>query len=83
MKGFPIHKMLCTSKISISHSDTLRIFIHSNIKQYNIKVIPTENLFRVKKWAKLLCLLGPGIVSQETALSESFQQNLASVCNDA
>jgi hypothetical protein len=29
----------------------------------------------------LLCLLGPGIVSQETALSGSFQQNLASVCN--
>ena len=29
----------------------------------------------------LLCLLGPGIVSQETAISESFQQNLASVCN--
>ena len=28
-----------------------------------------------------LCLLGPGIVSQETALSGSFQQNLASVCN--
>jgi hypothetical protein len=28
----------------------------------------------------LLCLLGPGIVSQETALSGSFQQNLASVC---
>jgi hypothetical protein len=26
----------------------------------------------------LLCLLGPGIVSQETALSGSFQQNLAS-----
>jgi hypothetical protein len=30
----------------------------------------------------LLCLLGPGIVSQETAISGSFQQNLASVCND-
>ena len=29
----------------------------------------------------LLRLLGPGIVSQETALSGSFQQNLASVCN--
>ena len=29
----------------------------------------------------LLCLPGPGIVSQETAISESFQQNLASVCN--
>ena len=29
----------------------------------------------------LLCLLGPGIVSQETALSGSFQENLASVCN--
>jgi hypothetical protein len=29
----------------------------------------------------LLCLLGPGLVSQETAISESFQQNLASVCN--
>jgi hypothetical protein len=28
----------------------------------------------------LLCLLGPGIVSQETATSGSFQQNLASVC---
>jgi hypothetical protein len=28
----------------------------------------------------LLCLLGPGIVSQETAISGSFQQNLASVC---
>jgi hypothetical protein len=28
-----------------------------------------------------LCLVGPGIVSQETALSGSFQQNLASVCN--
>ena len=27
----------------------------------------------------LLCLPGPGIVSQETAISESFQQNLASV----
>jgi hypothetical protein len=29
----------------------------------------------------LLCLPGPGIVSQETAISGSFQQNLASVCN--
>jgi hypothetical protein len=29
----------------------------------------------------LLYLLGPGIVSQETAISGSFQQNLASVCN--
>ena len=29
----------------------------------------------------LLCLLGPGIVSQETAISGSFQENLASVCN--
>jgi hypothetical protein len=29
----------------------------------------------------LLCLLGLGIVSQETAISGSFQQNLASVCN--
>ena len=29
----------------------------------------------------LLCLLGPGIVSQETAILGSFQQNLASVCD--
>ena len=29
----------------------------------------------------LLCLLGPSIVSQETATSGSFQQNFASVCN--
>ena len=29
----------------------------------------------------LLCLLGPGLVSQETAISGSFQQNLATVCN--
>jgi hypothetical protein len=29
----------------------------------------------------LMCFLGPSIVSQETALSGSFQQNLASVCN--
>ena len=29
----------------------------------------------------LLCLPGPGIVSQETAISGSYQQNLASVCN--
>jgi hypothetical protein len=29
----------------------------------------------------LLCLPGPGIASQETAISESFQQNLAGVCN--
>jgi hypothetical protein len=29
----------------------------------------------------LMCFLGPGIVSQETAISGSFQQNLASVCN--
>ena len=29
----------------------------------------------------LLCLLGPGIASQETAISGSFQQNLASACN--
>jgi hypothetical protein len=29
----------------------------------------------------LLCLLGPGIVAQETATSGSFQQNPASVCN--
>jgi hypothetical protein len=28
-----------------------------------------------------LCLLGPGIASQETAISGSFQQNLASVYN--
>jgi hypothetical protein len=30
---------------------------------------------------QLMCLLGPGLVSQETAISGSFQQNLASVCN--
>jgi hypothetical protein len=29
----------------------------------------------------LLCLLGPSIASQETAISGSFQQNLASVCH--
>jgi hypothetical protein len=29
----------------------------------------------------LLCLLGPSIVSQETAISGSFQQTLASVCS--
>ena len=29
----------------------------------------------------LLCLLGPSIASQETAVSGFFQQNLASVCN--
>jgi hypothetical protein len=29
----------------------------------------------------LMCLLGPGIVSQETAISGSFQQNLAGACN--
>jgi hypothetical protein len=29
----------------------------------------------------LMCLLGPGLVSQETVISGSFQQNLASVCN--
>jgi hypothetical protein len=29
----------------------------------------------------LLGLLGPGIVSQESAISGSFQQNLANVCN--
>jgi hypothetical protein len=29
----------------------------------------------------LLCLPGPGIASQETAISGSFQQNLVSVCN--
>jgi hypothetical protein len=29
----------------------------------------------------LLCLLGPGLVSQETAISRSLQQMLASVCN--
>ena len=29
----------------------------------------------------LLCLPGPSIASQETAISGSFQQNLATVCN--
>jgi hypothetical protein len=29
----------------------------------------------------LLCLLGPSIASQEIAITGSFQQNLASVCN--
>jgi hypothetical protein len=29
----------------------------------------------------LLCLLGPCIASQETAISGSFQQNFASICN--
>jgi hypothetical protein len=29
----------------------------------------------------LLCFPGPGIVLQETAISGSFEQNLASVCN--
>jgi hypothetical protein len=29
----------------------------------------------------LLCLLGPGVVSLETAISGSFQQNFASICN--
>ena len=29
----------------------------------------------------LMCLLGPGIASQETAISGPFQQNLAGVCN--
>jgi hypothetical protein len=31
----------------------------------------------------LLCLPGTGIPSQETAISESFQQNLAGICNSA
>jgi hypothetical protein len=29
----------------------------------------------------LMCLLGPGLVSQETDTSGPFQQTLASVCN--
>jgi hypothetical protein len=29
----------------------------------------------------LMCLLGPSLVSQETAIAGSFQQTLASVCN--
>ena len=29
----------------------------------------------------LTCLLGPGLVSEETAISGSFQLSLASVCN--
>jgi hypothetical protein len=29
----------------------------------------------------LLCLPGTGIVSQETAISVSFQKNLAGICN--
>ena len=29
----------------------------------------------------LMCLLGQGLVSQEIAISGSFQQNLASVCH--
>jgi hypothetical protein len=29
----------------------------------------------------LLCLLGPGVVSRETAIPGSFQQNLTSECN--
>ena len=29
----------------------------------------------------LLCLPGTGIVSQETAISGSFQQNIAGICN--
>jgi hypothetical protein len=29
----------------------------------------------------LMCLLGHSVVSQETAISGSFQQNLANVCN--
>ena len=29
----------------------------------------------------LLCLPGPSIVSKETSISGSFQQNLPSVCN--
>jgi hypothetical protein len=29
----------------------------------------------------LMCLLGPGIASQETAISGSFQKNLAGICN--
>ena len=31
----------------------------------------------------LLCLPGPGIASEEKAISGSFQENLASVCNGA
>jgi hypothetical protein len=31
----------------------------------------------------LMCLLGPGIASQETAISGSFHQYVASVCNSA
>jgi hypothetical protein len=30
----------------------------------------------------LMCLLGPSVVSLETAISGSYQHNLASVCND-
>ena len=29
----------------------------------------------------LMCLLGPGLVSLETAISGSFQQNLAGICH--
>jgi hypothetical protein len=39
----------------------------------------THPLADCEHW--LLCLLGPGLVSQETAISGSFQQTLASVCN--
>ena len=39
-------------------------------------ILPTANCEH-----PLLCLLGPSIVSQETAISGSFQQNLPSVCN--
>jgi hypothetical protein len=39
-------------------------------------------IYLIADWEHpLLCLLGPGIVSQETDISGSFQQNLASVCN--
>jgi hypothetical protein len=29
----------------------------------------------------LMCLLGPSVVSQKTAISGSFQQTLVSICN--
>ena len=52
---------------------------HTHTHAHTQKQIDIKNT--VLRMGTLLCLLGSGIVSQETAISGSFQQNLASVCN--
>jgi hypothetical protein len=52
-------------------TQSIPVAVFRVLTQSEILIVKRENM----------CLLGPGVVSLETAISGSYQHNLASVCN--